>query len=63
MQSRRAIIYTLQFTVKTYLYGPVTDKKVIKKAITDIYTDTNTTNAPRQVRYTIQPDPITADAR
>ena len=49
--SRRAIIYTLQFTVKTYLYGPVTDKKVIKKAITDIYTDTDTTNAPRQVRY------------
>ena len=61
-QTRRAIIYTLQFTVKTYLYGPVTDAKVIKKAITDIYTDTNTTSAPREVRYTIQPDPITADA-
>ena len=60
--SRRAIIYTLQFTVKTYLYGPVTDKKVIKKAITDIYTDTDTTNAPRQVRYIVQPDPLTADA-
>ncbi|BCV01284.1 MAG: hypothetical protein CM15mV41_0950 [Caudoviricetes sp.] len=28
---RRAIIYTLQFTVKTYLYGPVTDAKTIKK--------------------------------
>ena len=61
-QTRRAIIYTLQFTVKTYLYGPVTDQKVIKKAITDIYADTNTTSAPREVRYTIQPDPITADA-
>jgi len=60
--TRRAIIYTLQFTVKTYLYGPVTDSKVIKKAITDIYTDVNTTNAPRQVRYIVQPDPITADA-
>ena len=61
-QTRRAIIYTLQFTVKTYLYGPVTDSKTIKKVITDYYTDTNTTSAPREVRYTIQPDPITADA-
>ena len=59
---RRAIIYTLQFTVKTYLYGPVTDAKTIKKVITDYYTDTNTTSAPREVRYTVQPDPITADA-
>ena len=61
-QTRRAIIYTLQFTVKTYLYGPVTDSKTIKKVITDFYTDTNTTSAPREVRYTIQPDPVTADA-
>ena len=60
--TRRAIIYTLQFTVKTYLYGPVTDAKTIKKVITDMYTDTNTSTAPREVRYTIQPDPLTADA-
>ena len=61
-QTRRAVIYTLQFTCKTYLYGPVTDAKTIKKVITDMYTDTNTSTAPREVRYTIQPDPITADA-
>ena len=61
-QTRRAIIYTLQFTCKTYLYGPVQDTKIIKKAITDFYADTNTSTAPRQVRYTIQPDPVTADA-
>jgi hypothetical protein len=60
--SRRAIIYTLQFTVKTFLYGPVTDSKTIKKVITDYYTDTNTSTAPREVRYTIQPDPLSADA-
>ena len=30
--SRRAIIYTLQFTVKTYLYGPITESKTIRKA-------------------------------
>ena len=59
---RRAITYTLQFTMKTYLYGPVRDEKVIKKVITDMYTSTNTTSAPREVRYTIQPNPISADA-
>ena len=53
--TRRAIIYTLQFTAKTYLYGPVTESKIIKKAVTDYYTDTNVTRAPRQVRYTATP--------
>ena len=53
--SRRAIIYTLQFTAKTYLYGPITESKIIKKAVTDYYTDTNVTRAPRQVRYTATP--------
>ena len=61
-QTRRAIIYTLQFTVKTYLYGPVTDQKTIKKVITDYYADTDTSTAPRTVRYTIQPDPLDADS-
>ena len=60
--SRRAVIYTLQFMAKTYLYGPVTDAKTIKKVITDYYIDTNISTAPRQVRYTIQPDPVTADS-
>jgi hypothetical protein len=60
--TRRAITYTLQFTVKTYLYGPVTESKIIKKAITDMYTSIDTSSAPREVRYTIQPDPLDADA-
>ena len=53
--NRRAIIYTLQFTAKTYLYGPITDAKVIRKSITDYYSSTDTTKAPRQVRYTGTP--------
>ena len=53
--NRRAIIYTLAFTAKTYLYGPITDKKVIKKSITDYYTSTDTTKAPREKRYTVTP--------
>jgi len=56
---RRAIIYTLQFTAKTYLYGPVTDAKVIKKVITDSYTSVNTTTAPREKRYTVTPQALT----
>ena len=27
-----------------------------------MYTDTNVNTAPRSVRYTVQPDPLTADA-
>lgn len=52
---RRAVIYTLQFEVKTYLYGPVSESKQIKKIITDFYTDTNQTSAPRVVRYQATP--------
>jgi hypothetical protein len=36
----RSIIWTLNFTVKGYLYGPVTQPKIIKTAITNIYDDT-----------------------
>ena len=53
--NRRAIIYTFQFVAKTYLYGPITDSKVIKKSITDYYTRTYTTKAPREKRYTVTP--------
>lgn len=61
--TRRTLIYVLQFTTKSYLYGPVTDTSdsVIKKAIVDMATKLDV-NAPREVRYTVTPDPITADA-
>ncbi|UNH61314.1 tail sheath stabilizer and completion protein [Synechococcus phage S-SZBM1] len=61
--TRRTLIYTLQFVAKTYLYGPVQDKsdQVITKAIVDYATDSLVT-APREVRYTVTPDPIDADA-
>ena len=58
---RRAITYTLQFTMKTYLYGPVTSAGgLIKKAIVDTATDSKVT-AAREVRYTVTPDPVDAD--
>lgn len=42
-QSRRAIIYTWNFTVKGLIYGPVSKKGVIKRTIIDITSqDSNT---------------------
>jgi hypothetical protein len=60
--TRRALIYTLSFTAKTYLFGPVpeTSQGLIKKAQIDYHTDVDTKNAKREVRYTVEPDPITA---
>ena len=59
---RRAVIYTLGFTAKTYLFGPASTQKVIKETQTDLYTDTDTTNKAREMRIVITPNPTTADA-
>ena len=55
--TRRALIYTLRFTAKTYLFGPVADSSegLIKKVQVDYYADTNTQTAKREVRYTATP--------
>ena len=60
--TRRAIIYTLNFTAKTYLFGPIADTTdgLIRKVQVDYYSDTNTTTAKREMRYTVVPDPINA---
>jgi len=58
---RRAVNYTLGFTAKTYLYGPVYAAKVIKETTADIFTDT-TSGSTREERIVIVPNPTTADA-
>ena len=60
--NRRALIYTLSFTTKFYLYGPVTSAKVIKTAIVDQYTDLPDQSPKREQRYKVEPKPSTADA-
>jgi len=60
--SRRSIIYTLSFTTKFYLYGPVTSSKVIKTVQVDQYTDLPDQSPKREQRYTVTPDPSTAEA-
>ena len=37
-ETRRALIWNLNFTMRAYLFGPVTDKGVIKTANTNLYT-------------------------
>ena len=59
---RRAIIYTLDFTTKFYLYGPVTSSKVIKTVQVDQYTDMPSAAPKREQRYTATPNPTSADA-
>lgn len=61
--TRRALIYTLRFTAKTYIFGPISDSTegLIRKVQVDLYADTDAKNAKREMRYTATPDPITAN--
>jgi hypothetical protein len=60
--TRRSLIYTLNFTAKTYLFGPVADTTdgLIRKVQVDYYSSTDTATAKREMRYTVVPDPIDA---
>ena len=60
--SRRAIIYTLSFTTKFYLYGPVTSSKIIKTVQVDQYANLPQVTPTREQRYSVTPNPATADA-
>ena len=58
--TRRALIHTLTFTVKAFLYGPTKDVGVIKEVDVNEY---NATDSTTKVRNTdVKPDPTTADA-
>ena len=56
--TRRALIYTMRFTAKTYMFGPVnTDvaKDVIKKASVGYISGTKTATPTRDVLYAVTP--------
>ena len=61
-EDRRVLTYSLTFTAKFYLYGPVTDQKVIKQVQVDQYTDMPVNAPKREQRYTVAPSPVSADA-
>jgi hypothetical protein len=52
-EQRRALIWTLTFTMRAYYFGPVTQKKIIKFAKTNLYSDIDANTAVQSV--TVQP--------
>ena len=59
---RRALIYTMNFTCKFYLYGPVTSSNIIRTVQADQFADLPDKSPKREQRLTVTPDPVTADA-
>jgi hypothetical protein len=51
--ARKVLTFTLNFTMKTYFYGPVTESKIIKFTTVNIYPDTTANNGI--VTTTIRP--------
>ena len=61
LTTSRRITYTLKFTAKIYLYGPVSTSAIIKKVSADLY-ETTADNSPfRSERVTVTPNPTSAD--
>jgi len=58
--TRRVLLYTIRFTAKTYLFGPVSTatKDVIKKTTVSYLTGTDTANTTREVVYSAEPRAI-----
>ena len=66
---RRFITWTLNFQMKTYLYGPAKDSGLVTEAITQMYSnifnsfdDTQSALDKANIRITQVPNPVTADA-
>ena len=58
--NRRAMITTMTFTAKTYMFGAIADTPdgLIKKVQVDYFTDTDRVRARREVRYRATPRAI-----
>jgi len=55
---RRSIIWTLSFMMKLNYYGPVNKQGIIKKVVTNTYSNETLTN--KQSTVIVEPDPRTA---
>ena len=55
--TRRVLLYTLRFTAKTYLFGPVSSatKDIIRTARVSYITGTDVTNTTRELAYVATP--------
>jgi hypothetical protein len=58
--TRRVLIYTLRFTVKTYLFGPVSSatRDIIKKSTISYISGETTPTPSREVVYSVEPRAI-----
>ena len=58
--TRRVLLYTLRFTAKTYLFGPISSatKDIVKKTTISYITSTNTSTPTREVVYSAEPRAI-----
>ena len=56
---RKITLVTMQFTCKTYIFGPVGTQGPIKKAKADIYTNMPSAATTRQVEYQVTPRALT----
>jgi len=56
---KKITLITMQFTVKSYIFGPVGTAAPIKKAKADIYTTMPSATATRQVEYQVVPKALT----
>ena len=56
-ETRRVLLYTLRFTAKTYMFGPVTSATddIVKKVRVSYLSGTDTTNTTRDLTYTVTP--------
>ena len=56
-EQRRVLLYTLRFTAKTYMFGPVSSATddIVKKVRVSYLTGTDTTNTSRDLTYTVTP--------
>ena len=56
-EEKRVIIHNLDFTAKTYLFGPIADSSegLIKKVQVDYHTTTNIKTPKRELRYVATP--------
>jgi hypothetical protein len=68
LTDRRRIIYTLKFTAKIYLYGPISSSAIIRQTSVDLYdnvaagnTSQGGTGPSRSERVTVTPNPTSAD--
>ena len=61
LTSTRRITYSLTFTAKIYLYGPISTGAIIKTVSADLYNNTSDQGPSRSERVTVTPNPTSAD--